>query len=165
MECVVDHYRNYLNYVRKTVQNRKQQFGRGSQLFGVTENVVLGEKLPCYVKFPQLTKELDKLHRDHPWAKHRGGKHNGLYFVPTEENLTNDKVIPHTKYGDVDITQNFFDHDLFKVLDLGFESMCYKMDLARRRGKVTLSNPDYNISTPHGVEIEQRRKYFISSQL
>ena len=92
------------------------------------------------------------------------GKHNGLYFVPIEENLTNDKVIPHTKYNDVDITQNFFD-DLFKVLDLGLGLMYYKMDLARRRGKVTLSNPDYNISTPHGLEIEQLCKYYISSQL
>ena len=149
MECVVDHYRNYSNYVRKTVKNRKQQYDRCSQLFGVTENVVFGEKLPCYVKFPQLTKQLDKLPQNHTWAQHRGGKHNWLYLVPAEENLTH-TPITHTIFGQVDITENFFDSHLFKVLSLGFESMYFKMDLARCAEKVTISKPDDNISQTHG---------------
>ena len=60
MDCTVDHYRNYSNYVRKSVKNWKQQFNRCGQLFGVTENVLIGQKLPCYVKFPKLSKELDE---------------------------------------------------------------------------------------------------------
>ena len=71
MQYIPDHYKNYSKYVREGIYNRKQQFDRQSQLYSVTENVELGQKLPAYVKFPRLSKELDEdLLKEHLWAQH-----------------------------------------------------------------------------------------------
>ena len=160
MQFVANHYRNYSKYVRKSINNRRQQWDRRSQLHSITENPKIGEKLPCYVKFPILSKVIEEdLPRDHFWAQHRSGKHNGLYFLTSEERNTNE-CVPGLEYGNRDIVDDFLDHDLYNILDLGFRSMYQKLETQNRPGLIQLSRPDLDISTENGEEVLELSKLF-----
>ena len=147
MQYVADHYKNYTKTVQNAISNRRQHFDRRSQLYSVTQNPELGEKLPCYVKFPKLSRQLDVLPRKHPWAQHRLGKHNGLYFIPTKattESCTNSNW-KNVVFGDCDITADFFDHPLYKMISKGMEYMHLKIDTTQRPGLIRLSRQNVNI--------------------
>ena len=155
MQYIPDHYKNYSKYVREGIYNRKQQFDRWSQLYSVTENVELGQKLPAYVKFPCLSKELDEdLPKEHLWAQHRLGKYNGLYFIPLEEFSTNDPlrhVIISSKYKNgeeqnVDISKMFFETAYYQIIALGLKSIYLKLNTQDVPGTILLRNEDMNIS-------------------
>ena len=107
-----------------------------------------------------MSKEFDELPLEHSWAQNRGSKHNGLYFIPTEEDR-NDALVDHTIFSDTDITANFFNDPLFKILDLGFGFIYFKLDI-RRHCTISLSNPDFDISSIHGRAVEQHCKFFSS---
>ena len=160
MQYVADHYRNYTKHVRKSINNRKQQWDRRSQLYSITENPTVGEKLPCYVKFPPLSKEIEEeLPRNHFWAQNRSGKHNGLYFLPSEESTT-DQRVPGTVYGNRNILDDFCNHGLFHILDLGFRSMYLRLETQNRPRDIQIANEDIDISTQHGPAVLQHSKFY-----
>ena len=155
MQYIPDYYKNYSKYVRDGIYNRKQQFDWQSQLYSVTENVERGQKLPAYVKFPCLSKELDEdLSKEHLWAQHRLGKYNGLYFIPSDECATNDPlrhVIISSKYQNgeeqnVDISKMFFETPKYQIIALGLKSIYLKLNTQELPGTILLRNEDMNIS-------------------
>ena len=145
MQHVGEHYRNYTKTVRDSISNRKQQFDWWSQYYSLTHNPELGEKLPSYVKFPKLSNELDSLPRSHPWAQHRLGKYNGLYFIPTEKDT---ETCRHCSFQNVvmkEITRDFFNHPLFAILSKGLNYMYLKIDTTECWGHIQLTNAEVNI--------------------
>ena len=158
MQFVADHYRNYSQYVQKDIRIRKQEWDRQSQFYALTKNPELGQKLPCYVKFPKLHSDLKKIPHNHPRANHQQGKYNGLYFIPTEEKVV-DVSIKDATVGNQNITANYFNTPSFNLLGKGFEYMYEKLDLDTCPGSFVMVNEDYNISTAKGPELIQLSKY------
>ena len=158
MQFVADHYRNYSQYVQREIRMRKQEWDWRSQFYALTRNPELGQKLPCYVKFPKLHSDLEKIPRNHPWANHRQGKYNGLYFIPTEEKVLN-VTIKDVTIGEKNITANYFNTASFNLLGKGFEYMYEKLDPDTRPGSFVMVNENYNIATAKGPELLQQSKY------
>ena len=147
MQCVADHYHNYTEVVRRSISNRRQYFDRRSQLYSVTRNPELGEKLPSFVNFPKLSVLFEKLSRKHVWAQHRLGKHNGLYFIPTEETTEQCQnfTLPNVVIGNMEITQMFFREPLYGVLEKGLQYLYLKLDTTETPGLIQLKNIELNI--------------------
>ena len=158
MQFVVDHYRNYSRYVQKDISSQKQQWDRRSQFYALTQNPELSQKLPCYVKFPKLHSDLEKIPCNHPWANHRQGKYNGLYFIPTEEKVI-DVSTKDVTVGNQNITANYFNTPSFNLLGKGFEYMYEKLDPDNHPRSFVMVNEDYNISMAKGPELHQLSKY------
>jgi len=155
MQYLAEGFRNYPPSVRDAIAKRRQWWDRRSQFYAVTQSPYVGQKLPCCVKFPRLSKKLEKLPRTHPWAKHRLGCYNGLYFLPPEENefqVVFDDVIK----GDINITNTFFESPNFKLLEKGFELM-YKKVKVNKKGRsayIVLQNETNNFSTDDKATLE-----------
>ena len=147
MQYVADHYRNYTEVIRRSISNRRQYFDQQSQLYSVIRNPELGEKLPSFVKFPKLSVLFEKLSRKHVWAQHRLGKHNGLYFIPTEETTEQCQnfTLPNVVIGNMEITQTFFREPLYGVLEKGLQYLYLKLDMTETPGLIQLKNIELNI--------------------
>ena len=122
---------------------RKQQWDRRSQYYSVIR-AASGNRMPFYVKFPRLSEYFEKLEPDHPWAKHRLGKYNGLYYVPVDPHTTGFSIDKVT-FGDTDLRAEFFNSPVYKLLAKGFQKVYLKLDISEAR-VVKLISEDFNFA-------------------
>ena len=77
---------------RKFVNKRVQKHSKQTQYYAHTFNPKRGHGLPFCVKFPKISEYFEIIDRKHPWANHRQGIYNGMFFVPAEPDQTSFKI-------------------------------------------------------------------------
>ena len=98
---------------RKFVNKRMQKYSKQSQYYAHTFNPKRGHGLPFCVKFPKISEYFEIIDRDHPWAKHRQGIYNGMFFVPAEPDQTSFDI---PKVFDGTINMGFKNSPEYKLL-------------------------------------------------
>ena len=146
------HYRkNYSKSVRDMLHNRKQLHNRRSQYYSVTYHPESGNKLPFFVKYPKIADYFEEVHEKHPWANHRSGVLNGMYLIPhkaTKDGLTINDAI----FGKTNITEEFFDTKIYKLIEGSMCLMYEKLEVVRNR-QLVLRNQTTNFAQDEELEV------------
>ena len=77
---------------RKFVNKRVQKHSKQTQYYAHTFNPKRGHGLPFCIKFPKISEYFEIIDRKHPWANHRQGIYNGMFFIPAEPDQTSFKI-------------------------------------------------------------------------
>ena len=103
--------------MKKYLSDRSQKYSRQTQYYSHAFNPTDGHKLPFFVKLPKISKIFDEVDKDHPWADHRPGTYNGLYYVSAEPDEKADKFkIPPVVFGTTDFYEEFIKTPQFALL-------------------------------------------------
>ena len=109
--------------MRKLLYDRSQKYSHRSQYYSHAFNPNHGHKLPFLVKFPKISKMFDELEKEHPWANHRPGIYNGLFYISHKPDTTIEAFkIPKVEFGGVNFLTEFQKTDHYKLL-LEFENI------------------------------------------
>ena len=103
--------------MKKYLNDRSQKYSQQTQYYSHAFNPTDGHKLPFFVKLPKISKIFDEVGKDHPWANHRPGTYNGLYYVSAEpdEKVDNFKI-PPVVFGTTDFYEEFIKTPQFELL-------------------------------------------------
>ena len=140
MQYAHKYAKDYSDTAKKALQNQHQQWDKRSQYHSVIKGS-LGNRMPFYVKFPRISDAFEKLDKEHPWAKNRLGKYNGLYYVPNNPDQSGFEV-DSVKFGDKDIRQEFFASPVYKLLQDSMQK-CYNKLFVQNARTVLLTNQEY----------------------
>ena len=135
----------------KYLKDRSQKYGRQTQYYSHAFNPTDGHKLPFLVKFPKISKIFDEVAKDHPWADHRPGTYNGLYYVSAEPDEKPEEFkIPDVKFGETDFFEEFKNTKDYALLS-EFTKAYDNMDIDDTM-EVQLVDESYDFSTIDAIQ-------------
>ena len=103
--------------MRKLLHDRSQKYSRRTQYYSHAFNPSDRHKLPFFVKFPKISKMFDELEKGHPWADHRPGIYNGLFYISHKPDTSIESFeIPEVKFGGVNLFTKFQETYQYKLL-------------------------------------------------
>ena len=137
--------------MKKYLKDRSQKYGRQTQYYSHAFNPTDGHKLPFLVKFPKISKNFDKVARDHLWDDHCPGTYNGLYYVSAKPDKKPEKFkIPEVIFGETDFYEEFINTAPYMLLQ-EFTKVYDNLDIDDTMD-VQLADEAYDFSTIDSIK-------------